>query len=89
MTKVMLKDAPGGAALAEELTKAAMDLSLLFAYAPDDRVLPVLDAMCDRIAKEMEAEIGAENAATILKTLHGAVMERKHAIETLKVGRPC
>jgi hypothetical protein len=76
-----LKDVPGGMAFAECLAAAVDDLSLAYAFTPDDRAAPHLEAFLRSIEPHMVEAVGAGKAPIWLEAFRGAVMGRKHAIE--------
>lgn len=79
---VMLKDAPGGAALIESLTEAIKDLSLLYAGTPDERAKASLKSYVAGIESELIAGVGAGPAKIMLEAFAAAVMGEKHRVES-------
>jgi hypothetical protein len=79
---IQLKDAPGGAELIDALASAAMDLSLLCANTPSERAHEHLGGYCASIRAALVEAIGVERAQVVLDAFRGAVMRRKHAIES-------
>jgi hypothetical protein len=77
-----LGDAPGGAQLIEDLTRAIKDLSLLYAHTPDERAQASLKAYVERIEPQLVADVGAGPARVILEAFASAVMTEKHKIES-------
>jgi hypothetical protein len=78
---ITLKDVPGGMAFAEALAAAVDDLSLAYAFTPDDRAAPHLDSFLLHIKPVIAEAVGAGQAPIWLEAFRGAVMTRKHQIE--------
>jgi hypothetical protein len=77
-----LGQAPGGAEFIGHLMHAVQTLGLLYANSPDSRALVHLETYVSSIEGSLVEAVGANKAPIILSALRGAVMGRKHEIES-------
>jgi hypothetical protein len=81
MTKVLLRDLPGGQEFCRRCTKAVAEMGLAFAHEPADRVFAHLQSRRASFEAELAEQIGAETAAAVVDVIIAAVMTRKGEIE--------
>jgi hypothetical protein len=86
MSKITLGNAPGGAVLIEELTKAVADMGLVYAGTPDERAELSLQDFATRIESTLVDAVGATAATKILEAFCAAVRGRKREIESKGAG---
>jgi hypothetical protein len=77
-----LGEASGGAVLIGALVEAIKDYSLLYAGAPDISARDHFETYIAAIEPTIIKAVGAKTAPKLLDALRGAVMGRKHEIET-------
>ena len=81
MSKVLLRDAPGGPELINRLRDEAANLALFFVGEPEEKMLAALEQTRRNLEAEIAPILGAEMAAEIATGFVGAVVGRRREIE--------
>jgi hypothetical protein len=86
MTKVLLKDAPGGPEFIVRCADLVREMSLAFVGEPDQNAIAAVERMQETIKRDLTEVIGAEAAVTLADAFAKAVMARKHRLEGQAAG---
>ena len=81
MSKVLLRDAPGGPELINCLRDEAANLALFFLNEPEAKVLAALQQTRRNLEAEITPILGAEMAGQIAEAFVGAVAGHKRELE--------
>lgn len=81
MTKLLLRDAPGFAQFATQLSQAVADLSLALAGERDAEVSAVIEQMRANLKSKLAPVLGAQTASEIADAFVGVVAGHKREIE--------